>query len=41
MKSFRCANCPTQIKEDDPREKIGRFTYCAKCAEEKKNDSNR
>lgn len=34
--SFKCARCPNQIKPEDERVKIGRFTYCDNCAEEKK-----
>lgn len=39
MKTQVCANfakCKTVIKPEDPRVKIGRFTYCEICALEKK-----
>jgi hypothetical protein len=34
-KNLRCARCPKQIAPGEPRTKIGRFTYCEYCADEK------
>ena len=35
-KALVCARCMTPIKAEEPREKIGRFTYCEICAMLKK-----
>jgi hypothetical protein len=34
-KSLACAKCTKHVKEDEPREKIGRYTYCEVCAIER------